>query len=149
MNQINRLMFTRPLALAIIFSVGLELVNYLVFGLLANTQGANLGQFVWMVLLGGIGMGAVLGAFIDIILVGRVSGKEGIQGTVLLSCMTIGITAKLLTLNLTPLATDFGASYFPALYLVTGIATAAISGLIMGWLLFTEEGNDQLDKWKL
>ena len=142
-------MFTRPLALAIIFSVGLELVNYLVFGLLANTQGANLGQFVWMVLLGGIGMGAVLGAFIDIILVGRVSGKEGIQGTVLLSFMTIGITAKLLTLNLTPLATDFGTSYFPALYLVTGIATAAISGLIMGWLLFTEEGNDQLDKWRL
>ncbi len=146
MNDINRLMFIRPLSLAIFMSVTLELINYIIFTLVSGTSEYLLGQFVWTVLIGGLSLGAILGVFLDVILVGRLEGREAIKGTVLLSTLIIGVSGKLITLGLLPVFIPVSIASAPFAYFFTGLLSSALGGLIIGYFLFTDAGNERLAK---
>ncbi|MCG8614383.1 MAG: hypothetical protein MI864_28055 [Pseudomonadales bacterium] len=143
--ETQRAMFTRPLVLSIFVSVGLELVTFFFYALMAETSHSLLTPFIWIVGFGGIGMGAVLGVLLDLILVGRVTAKDGIKGTILLAALTMGVTAKLLTVNFAPVFHDLSGTN-ALVYFISGVTTAIGSGFILGWLVFTEEGGRIADK---
>jgi hypothetical protein len=140
-------MFTRPLTFAIFTSFTLELLNLAVFGFAHGTNGYLVDKVLWTIAVGGIGMGAVLGVMIDIVLVGQLRGKEAIWATTLLSVMILGVVGKLVSLNMATISSAFGFAQTPILYFSFGVFSAAIGGALLGWLLFTEEGNKKLDKW--
>lgn len=146
MNEQTRLMFTRPLALAIGLSVALELLNFLLFAVLPGGSDYLLAQFVWMVGIGGLGMGAVLGVFLDVIVVGRIEGKDAIRSTMLVSFLTLGVVAKLLTINMKLLSGNFVLVQWPGVYFIVGSMLAITGGFVLGWLLFSEKGNTYLAK---
>jgi hypothetical protein len=145
MNEQTRLMFTRPLALSIGAAVAIEFINFILFAWLPGESEYLLAQFIWMVGIGGIGMGAVLGVLLDVIVVGRLNGREATLSTVMLSFITLGIVAKLITLNMTTAATGFSVSQSPALYFITGLIMATAAGFILGRLLFESKDFEPAD----
>ncbi len=147
MEQTTRSMFTRPLTFAIFLSFTLELLNLAVFGFTTGDAAFLVDKVLWMLAVGGIGLGAVLGVMIDIILVGRLKGKEAIWGTTLLSAMILGVVGKLVSINMATLSIALGISHIPVLYFCVGLVSTALGGALLGWLLFTDEGNRKLDQW--
>lgn len=143
MTEKNRRMFVLPLTLALFMSVALELFSFAIFTNIGAMQGSSLTLFIWMVGCGGIGMGAILGILIDLIIVGRLSGKEAIQGTMLLSVLTTGVVAKLLSINLLPMM-GMPLGINSALFFSLGISTALVGGWVLGQLLFSAKGNARL-----
>lgn len=149
MNNVNRVMFVRPLALSILMAVILELVNYALFTFMSGTNEHLLGQFVWTVLIGGLSLGAILGVFLDVILVGRVEGREAVWGTLLLSVLILGVCGKLMTLGLLPVIIPVSIASSPFLYFFIGLALSAAGGWGVGTLLFTEAGQNKLTRFGL
>jgi hypothetical protein len=147
MEQTIRSMFTRPLIFSIFLSFGLELINLAVFGFASGRSAFLVDKVIWTLGAGGIGLGAVLGVMIDVMLVGQLRGKEAIWGTSLLAAMTLGFVGKLVTLKMTLLSSALGFAQFPVLYFAVGVVTAGLGGALLGWLLFTDEGNANLEQW--
>lgn len=145
MNEQTRLMFTRPLALAIGAAVALEFLNFILFAMLPGESNHLLAQFVWMVGIGGIGMGAILGVLLDVIIVGRLNGRDAILSTALLTFITLGVVAKLITLNMTPLSSGFVLTQWPVTYFLTGAVLSSSGGYALGWALFYEEKRPSLN----
>ncbi|MCP5208376.1 MAG: hypothetical protein H7A01_14305 [Hahellaceae bacterium] len=143
MNEQTRLMFTRPLSYAIGMAVALELINFILFAWLPGTNEQLLAQFIWMVGIGGIGMGAVLGVLLDVIVVGRLSSREATLSTVMLSFITLGLVAKLVTLNMAPVATSFTMTQWPVTYFLTGAVLSCLGGYGLGRLLFETKNDAQ------
>ena len=146
MRQTTRSMFTRPLTFSIFLSFILELVNLAVFGFTTGDSAYLVDKVIWTVAIGGIGMGAVLGVMIDIVLVGQLRGKEAVWGTTLLTVMILGVVGKLVSLNMATIDIAFGFSQTPIQYFSLGVVGAALGGALLGWLLFTDQGNTKLDK---
>ena len=139
----NRRMFIRPLTLALLVSIVLELISFALFSGVGATSSQSLILFIWMVGCGGIGMGAILGVLLDLIIVGRLAGKEAVQGTVLLTVLTMGIVAKLLSINVLPLMGMLTAVN-ATLFFIVGVTGALAGGWVLGKLLFSKEGNAKL-----
>lgn len=148
-NSSARLLFTRPLYLAIILSTSIQFLNFMVFGVLLQGDGPLLPAFLWTVAIGGIGMGSVLGVLIDVIVIGNLHGRQAIGLTTLLSALTLGLVAKGFSWNLGIAAQGLGLSQWPLLYLVSGLLMAVAGGALLGWLLFTPEGNRWLERHRL
>src|SRR5690606_25117214 len=96
----SRLLFTRPLYLSILLATTIELINFIIFGFLLPGEGSLLEAFLWTVAIGGIGLGSVLGVLIDIVVIGNTKSKDARWLTIMLSALTLGLVAKLFTLNM-------------------------------------------------
>ncbi len=142
-----RLLFTRPLYLSILLATTIELINFIIFGFLLPGEGSLLEAFLWTVGIGGIGLGSVLGVLLDIVVVGNTRSKDARWLTVMLSAITLGLVAKLFTLNMGESAQALGVAEWPAVYVVVGLLLSIIGGAILGWLLFSKEGNRLLERY--
>jgi len=140
MNQ-TRLMYTRPLTLSIFIAVVLEVINLVVFGFLAGSTDYLVDKVLWTVGIGGIGMGAVLGVFLILALVGQLRGKQAVVGTMFFTVLILGVVSKLAAIKMETINIAFNLGEWPVLYFTNGVVTAAAGGAILGWLLFTKAGN--------
>jgi len=146
MNQ-TRLMYTRPLTFSIFLAVFIEIINLVLFSFLTGSAEQLVDKTLWTVGVGGIGMGAVLGVFIVFSLVGQIEGKQAVAGTIFFSVLILGVVAKLAAIKMETINIAFNLSEWSLLYFVNGVVTAGIGGALLGWLLFTKGGNNQLTRF--
>lgn len=139
--------YLRPLWLGIVFAMAGELVIFLVFGLLLNGPGSWVTKLVWTVGFCGIGMGSTVGAFVDLLIVGRLWGARAIVATCALSTGILGVACNVLCWRLDLGLHYFGGAEHPAIFLVSGIVASAFAGAVLGALLFTHAGNGWLDRY--
>lgn len=143
MNQ-SRLMYTRPLTFSIFIAVALEMINLIVFGFLTGSADYLVDKVLWTIGIGGIGMGAVLGVFIDFSLVGQLRGKQAIAATMFYSVLILGVVTKLAAIKMETINIAFNLTEWSLLYFINGVVTAAAGGALLGWLLFTKSGDRAL-----
>ncbi|MHC4587517.1 MAG: hypothetical protein ACYS3N_23570 [Planctomycetota bacterium] len=123
-----------------------ELLLLILFGIILFPDGSMLHKALWTLVFCGIGMGATLGAFINILVVDRFHGMKAIFTTTALSLIILGIACNLLCLNLDKHFHYFGGSSNPYLFSFGSVFGSVIGGLIAGTILFTEKGNKYLER---
>jgi hypothetical protein len=141
-----RKMYIRPLIISLFFSVAGELSLLVIYGIILFPEGNMMYKVLWTLGFCGIGMGATLGAGINLFVVGRYSGTRAILSTVLLAFLIMGVACDLLCLNLDLHFNYFGAQASPLLFSAGGVVGSLIGGAGIGGLLFSERGRSILAK---
>ncbi|REJ76282.1 MAG: hypothetical protein DWQ47_11780 [Acidobacteria bacterium] len=136
----------RPVILGIVFSMTAELVIFILWGLILFPAGNIFYKFLWAVVFCGTGMGATIGAMIQLFVIGNLNGLKAIVACTLLSVVVLGIACNLLCLNLDSHFHYFGGIEDPYFFIGGGIVLAALSGALAGWLMFTAKGMKVLDR---
>lgn len=142
----TELAFRRPIILGLTFSILGELIIFLIFGVFLHPQGSLLSKFLWTVVYCGVGMGAAFGALVDLFVVNKLSGKKAIFACAIISTLILGVGCNLLCLNLDQHFQYFGGQESPLIFVINGVVMATLGGLLGGWLLFTNKGNNMLTK---
>ena len=137
--------WNRPVKLGIIFSVAAELFIFVLWGLILYPEGNILYKFLWAVVFCGVGMGATVGALIQLFVVGRLSANRAIFACAMISIGVLGIACNLLCLDLDSHFRYFGGVGNPLLFVAGGVVLAAVSGTIAGWLMFSSKGQKILE----
>ena len=138
--------YIRPLIISLLFSVGGELLLLVIYGIVLFPEGNMVYKVLWTLGFCGIGMGATLGACINLFIVGRHEGLKAVLLTVLLSFLIMGVACDLLCLNLDLRFNYFGAQASPFLFSAGGVLGSLIAGAGIGLLLFSEAGRSILEK---
>ena len=73
-----RKMFLRPLIISLFFAVAGELLLLVIYGIILFPEGNLMYKVLWTLGFCGIGMGATLGAGINLFIVGRHAGLKAI-----------------------------------------------------------------------
>jgi hypothetical protein len=123
-----------------------EIFLLILYGLILFPDGSILYKVLWTLVFCGIGMGATLGAFVNILIIDRFDGIKAICLTTTLSFIVIGFACNLLCLNLDRHFHYFGGASNPHLFSFGSIIGSIVGGLVVGGLLFTETGNEYLKK---
>lgn len=148
-NNLTSKDYLRPLKLSILFSVFGELLIFLIWGVFLYPEGDLLHKFIWTVVFCGFGMGSAIGALIVLLIVGKMRGFLAILFSMLLSMILLGILCNFLCHSLDMHFGYFGGEDTPALFLFSGFVSSALGGGLVGWLCFTDRGNEVLDKCKM
>ena len=109
-------------------------------------QGNLLYKFLWTVVFCGIGMGATVGAFVNLFIIDKYIGIKAIIFTILLSFATLGIICNFLCLQLDLHFHYFGAETNPMLFSIGSIAGSVVAGIVIALLVFSEKGDILLHK---
>ena len=141
-----RKMYVRPLIVSLFFAVVGELLLLVIYGIILFPEGNILYKVLWTLVFCGIGMGATLGAGINLCIVGRYEGTKAVLLTVLLSFLIMGVACDLLCLNLDLHFNYFGAQTNPLLFSTGGVLGSLIGGAGIGGLLFSEKGRSILER---
>jgi hypothetical protein len=141
-----RKLYIRPLTISLFFSVVGELLLLMIYGIILFPEGNILYKVLWTLVFCGIGMGATLGAGINLFIVGRYEGTKAVLLTILLSFLIMGVACDLLCLNLDLHFNYFGAQDSPLLFSAGGVVGALIAGTGIGGLLFSVKGRSILDR---
>ncbi len=142
----TRKMFLRPVIVSLGFSVIGEFLLLIIYGILLFPGGNMVYKVLWTLFFCGIGMGTTLGAFINLFVIGRYSGRQAILITILLTFLVMGVACDLLCLNLDRHFHYFGAEANPLLFSLGAILGSVIAGAGIGGLLFSRTGNSILAK---
>jgi hypothetical protein len=145
-NRINRNQYIRPLVVSIGMTELGEILLLILYGIILFPDGSVIHKALWTLIFCGIGMGATLGAFINIFVVDRFNGLKAIVATTALSLIILGIACNLLCLNLDRHFHYFGGSSNPYLFSFGGVLGSIIGGIAVGIVLFTQKGNEYLEK---
>jgi len=142
----TRKMYIRPLAISLFLAVVGEFLLFVIYGLILFPEGNLIYKVLWALGFCGIGMGATLGAGINLFIIGRYSGLSAILLTTLLSFLILGVACDLLCLNLDLHFNYFGAQTSPLLFSAGGLLGSLLGGSGIGGLLFSEKGQSILEK---
>ncbi len=145
-STINRQRYLRPLWVCMALSAVGEFLIFIVFGVLLFPGGNLLHKFLWTTVFCGLGMGATLGALVDLWIVDCLSGISAVMGTVALSTGLLGIVCNLLCLHLDHSFHYFGGAENELLFFVNGLIMAAGGGALASGLLFTSRGQSLLNR---
>lgn len=140
-TAVVRRQYLRPLWLGILFATVGEFAVFVVFGLMLSGTADWPTKLVWTVGFCGLGMGSTIGAFVDLLLVGRWTGPRAIVATTALSTGILGIACNLLCWRLDLRLHHFGGAEHPLIFLASGFVGAAAAGAAMGWLIFSDKGQ--------
>jgi hypothetical protein len=125
-----------------VYSLGVsvfgEFLLLIIYGIILFPGGNLLNKTLWTLLFCGVGMGATLGTFINLLVVGRYSGKSAIIPTTLLSVLLAGIICNQLCLALDRNFDYFGGGEDPLLFTLGSIIGSTTGGLIIGWLMYRD-----------
>lgn len=127
--------------MSIVVSMFGELLILIIFGMILYPAGSLWYKFLWTMVFCGVGMGATVGAMLDLFVVERLSGWPAILATLFLYVLVLGIACDVLCLHLDLSHQWFGGGEHPTLFIVNGILMSAIGGLLVGFLLFTKTGS--------
>lgn len=138
-------LYIRPLIISLFFAVAGELLLLVIYGIILFPEGNLMYKVLWTLGFCGIGMGATLGAGINLFIVGRHAGLKAIFITLLLSFLIMGVACDLLCLNLDLHFNYFGAQASPLLFSAGGVLGSILAGAGIGGLLFSETGRSLLE----
>lgn len=141
-----RKMFSRPVIISLFFAVAGELLLLVIYGIILFPEGNLFYKVLWTLGFCGIGMGATLGAGINLFVMGRYAGPKAILLTILLSFLIMGAACDLLCLNLDLHFNYFGAQASPLLFSSGGVLGSLIAGAGIGGVLFSETGRSILER---
>ena len=141
-----RKMYIRPLIISLFFAIVGELSLLVIYGIILFPEGNLMYKVLWTLGYCGIGMGATLGAGINLFVMGRYAGPKAILLTILLSFLIMGVACDLLCLNLDLHFNYFGAQASPLLFSSGGVLGSLIAGAGIGGLLFSETGRSILER---
>lgn len=141
-----RKLYIRPLIISLFFSVVGEFLLLVIYGIILFPDGNMMYKVLWTLGFCGVGMGATLGAGINLFIVGRYSGTRAIFLTVLLAFLIMGVACDFLCLNLDLHFNYFGAKTNPLLFSAGGVLGSLIAGSGIGGLLFSETGRSLLER---
>ena len=139
-----RKLYIRPLIISLFFAVLGELVLFVLYGMILFPQGNMMYKVLWTIGFCGVGMGATLGACINLVIIGRYEGTKAFLLAILLSFLIMGVACDLLCLNLDLHFNYFGAQTNPLLFSAGGVLGSLIGGAGIGGLLFFETGRSIL-----
>lgn len=146
MTNADRLQFTRPLILALLFSTAIECINFLLFGVILGAEEYLSTSFLWTVGIGGVAMGALLGVLLDLLVVGQLADNEARKVTVFLSVLTLGAVSKVAAIYIQPISHAIGYAQWPIAYFTFGLISAIVVGVALGSMLFTDKGRQWLTR---
>lgn len=138
--------YIRPLKVSLGFSVIGEFLFLIIYGIILFPNGNLIFKVLWALIFCGIGMGATLGAGINLYIVGRHTGHKAIWLTSLLSFLILGVACDLLCLNLDLRFNYFGAQTSSLLFAAGGIFGSLIAGVGIGGLLFSKTGQSIMEQ---
>ena len=139
-------LYIRPLIISLFFAVAGELLLLVIYGIILFQEGNLFYKVLWTIGFCGIGMGATLGAGINLFVMGRYAGPKAILLTILLSFLIMGVACDLLCLNLDLHFNYFGAQASPLLFSAGGVLGSILAGAGIGGLLFSETGRSILER---
>jgi hypothetical protein len=139
-------LYIRPLIISLFFAVAGELLLLVIYGIILFPEGNLMYKVLWTLGFCGIGMGATLGAGINLFVMGRYAGPNAILLTILLSFLIMGVACDLLCLNLDLHFNYFGAQASPLLFSAGGVLGSILAGAGIGGLLFSETGRSLLER---
>jgi hypothetical protein len=142
-----RKLYIRPLIISLFFSVVGEFLLLVIYGIILFPDGNMMYKVLWTLGFCGVGMGATLGAGINLFIVGRYSGTKAILLTILLAFLIMGIACDLLCLNLDLHFNYFGARASPLLFSAGGVIGSLIGGAGIGASLFSEKGRSIMSRF--
>lgn len=134
----TRSMYIRPLVYSIGVSVFGEFLLLIIYGVMLFPGGNLLNKVLWTLVFCGVGMGATLGTFIILLVVGRYAGKRAIIPTTLLTVLLAGIICNQLCLALDRHFGYFGGGEDPLLFTLGSIIGSTVGGLMIGWLMYRD-----------
>ncbi len=141
-----RKIYTRPIVVSLGVCIFGELLLFILYGIVLFPQGNLLYKFLWTVVFCGIGMGATVGAFVNLFIIDKYIGIKAITLTILLTLTTLGIICNRLCFQLDLHFHYFGAETNPMLFAIGSIAGSIVAGLVISLLLFSEKGDMVLHK---
>jgi hypothetical protein len=144
-----RKIYTRPIVVSLGVCIFGELLLFILYGIVLFPQGNLLYKFLWTVVFCGIGMGATVGAFVNLFIIDKYSGIKAIIFTILLSLATLGVLCNLLCLQLDLHFHYFGAETNPILFLIGSIPGSIVAGVVIALLLFSRKGDKILHRFSL
>jgi hypothetical protein len=144
-DRVVRKTFIRPLVVSIRITELGELLLLILYGVILFPEGSLIHKILWTLVFCGIGIGATLGACINILIVGRFNGVKAILLTTVASLIVLAIACNLLCLNLDRHFHYFGGTSNPFLFSLDGVFGSIIGGIVVGALLFTQKGNRHLE----
>lgn len=147
--RVDHQRYLRPLKVGIAMSMLAEFGIFIVFGVLLSSSGQLIHKFIWTVILCGIGMGTAIAAFITFFVNDCWQGWRAIVATATASVFLLGVLCNLLCLSLDMDLDHFGGRSNPGLFVFSGVLMAALGGVLMGWLLFTDRGARVLDRLRV
>ncbi len=145
-NVLFRAHYLRPIYVSLSLSVLAELGLFLYFGFAQNTDGHFLHKFLWSVVFCGVGMGSVFSVAIILFVLDRLEGWFAVFMTTTLAIILFGVGCNTLCYELDQKFNYFGGSTNSELFLYTGWLLSIIGGLFVGILLFTNRGEQLLDR---
>ena len=143
----NRNRYIRPIVVSIAVTEFGELLLLILYGVILFPEGSLVHKILWTLVFCGVGMGATLGAFINLFVVDRYQGINAISVTVLSSFILLGVACNLLCLNLDGHFHYFGGTSDPYIFATGGVLGSLVGGLAIGILLFTQAGNMFVEKF--
>ena len=145
----SRTKYIRPIIVSVALSVIGEFGLFVSFGLILFPEGSWLLKLLWTVVFCGLGMGAVLGGFINLFIIDRFDGKKAIWLCTVASLVIIGTLCDLLCYYLDLEFNYFGGGSNGFLFHASSWLLAALGGYLAGWLLFSDRGNSMLKRMKI
>lgn len=121
------------LGLAIAMTTAVEFIYFVVWGIFLFPEGNLTSKLVWTS-ASGLGMGAVIGAGVLILVEGRSSESLAFWGAALIMA-AVGIACAFLCGQIDMTFNYFGGRDEPLSFLLSGVGPAIIGGLVFGWLL--------------
>jgi hypothetical protein len=140
--------FVRPIVAAIALTVIGEAAIFLVWGLVLY-PGQNLWVMAAWTAICGVSLGAIIGAFVDVVVTGRLAGRAAFAMTALIWFVVLAACTYLC--YRVDLATGgrFGARQAPALFLSAGLIPAFLASFLYAWLVTFPKGQRLLSRMGL
>ena len=131
--------YTRPLALAALFTVPGEAEVFVAWELYQHQDGDVMARLLW-VAVGAIVMTAVIGLMVGFIVVGRFEGV--VAGVISSLCYGTVLVGGILASYQLDVAFDlFGVEKNPDLFILTGVVPTLLTTPLYGWLLHGKMGK--------
>ncbi|MBL6952172.1 MAG: hypothetical protein ISR50_06045 [Alphaproteobacteria bacterium] len=137
--------FTRPITLAITFTLFGEASIFFLWGVHLFPNGVLWHKVAWTGVCG-LAMGATIGALVNVVVTGRVDRKRAVIWSsflyfgVLALCTLFCFQIDLAT------GSQFGAREEPLLFIAGGLIPALASSVVYSWALYSETGTNLLSR---
>ena len=143
--DVTRSDFTRPITVAITFTLFGEALIFLLWGVYLFPKGAIWHKAVWTGTCG-LAMGATIGALVNVVVTGRMDGSTAAFWSGLLYFSVLALCTFLCFQIDLATGSHFGAWEAPLLFIAGGLIPALASGLVYSWLLYSETGANLLSR---